>query len=443
MPTTKRRALILISSARQLPLVEPADVKSISTGFFLVEMAQVLKEFEDDYEFTFATPDGNVPQLDINGMGLAMHAIEKIGYKTLPLTMQQRRGSFDVSSFRQRHPELVARREHEVQLLERHIGRIPVSELLPGSEPELAEFRPELIRRLDQLPQQTFHSLQDLVQRHRDPADAFTFADFDFIHAPGGHAPMVDFRDQPWLGETLHLARENGVTIFADLPRTAGDDIHAAAHRRAGSRLRRDRQRVPRRHHLSRPQVGRADRDAVRLPPRPRQDDPSALLRRRSHQRGGLQGHLAVQHCRRKARLRAVRPATDWRRPASDRPAGRQAPRHPLQRRGRPLAWRIASSRVYPWSAMKQSKETVPELSPRRATLVEIATGVFTRYGFKKTSMDDVARAAGLSRAGLYLHFANKTELFRAVATEFATRMRRDSREALDRTDARLESRLL
>src|SRR5687767_14170814 len=45
MPTTKRRALILISSARQLPLAEPADVKSISTGFFLVEMAQILKEF--------------------------------------------------------------------------------------------------------------------------------------------------------------------------------------------------------------------------------------------------------------------------------------------------------------------------------------------------------------------------------------------------------------
>ena len=61
MPTTKRRALILISSGRQLPLVEPAEVKSISTGFFLVEMAQVLKEFENDYEFTFATPDGKVP----------------------------------------------------------------------------------------------------------------------------------------------------------------------------------------------------------------------------------------------------------------------------------------------------------------------------------------------------------------------------------------------
>jgi putative intracellular protease/amidase len=213
MPTTKRRALILISSGRQLPLAEPADVKSISTGFFLVEMAQVLKEFENDYEFTFATPDGNAPQLDINGMALSVQSIEKTGAMTIPLRMQQRRRSFDVNSFRQRHPALVARREQEVQLLERHIGRVPVSELLPNSEPELAEYRPELVRRLDKLPEGTFHSLQELVQRHRDSADPFTFADFDFIHTPGGHAPMVDFRDNPWLGETLHIARENGVII--------------------------------------------------------------------------------------------------------------------------------------------------------------------------------------------------------------------------------------
>src|SRR2546430_9048019 len=126
---------------------------------------------------------------------------------------KQRRRSFAVNSFRQRHPDLLARREQEVRLLERHLGGIPVSELLPNSEPELAEYRPELIRRLDKLPEGTFHSLPELVSRHRDPADPFTFADFDFIHAPGGHAPMVDFRDDPWVGETLHTARENGVVI--------------------------------------------------------------------------------------------------------------------------------------------------------------------------------------------------------------------------------------
>jgi len=213
MPTTKRRALIIISSARQLPLAEPAEVRSISTGFFLVELAQVLKEFEDEYEFTFVTPDGKAPQLDINGMALSMQYIEKIGVKTIPLRKQQYRSSFDINSFRQRYPELVARREQEVQLLERHLGKIPISELLPNSEPELADYRPELISRLDKLSEVTFHSLQELVQRHHDQADPFTFADFDFIHAPGGHAPMVDFRDNPWLGETLHLARENGVII--------------------------------------------------------------------------------------------------------------------------------------------------------------------------------------------------------------------------------------
>ena len=211
--TSKRRALIIISSARQLPLTAPASISSISTGFFLVEMAQVVKEFEHDYEFTFATPDGTPPQLDINGMSLAFHAIEKLGAATLTTTLEQRRDSFDIDSYRQRHPDLVARREQELQLLERHLGRIPVSEVLPNTEREAAAFRTELVARLSRLPEHTFPSVEELVLRHRDPQDRFSFADYDFIHAPGGHAPMVDFRDNPWLGETLHVARENDVLI--------------------------------------------------------------------------------------------------------------------------------------------------------------------------------------------------------------------------------------
>lgn len=211
--TSKRRALIIISSARQLPLTAPASVPSISTGFFLVEMAQVLKEFENDYEFTFATPDGRPPQLDINGMGLAFHAAEKLGATTVTTTLDQRRDSFDIESYRQRHASLVARREQELQLLERHLGRIPVSEVLPNTEREAAAFRTELVARLARLPEHTFLSVEELILRHRDPQDGFSFAGYDFIHAPGGHAPMVDFRDNPWFGEALHLARENDVLI--------------------------------------------------------------------------------------------------------------------------------------------------------------------------------------------------------------------------------------
>ena len=59
---------------------------------------------------------------------------------------------------------------------------------------------------------------------------------------------------------------------------------------------------------------------------------------------------------------------------------------------------------------------SIPELDPadlRQAALLDAAVGVFARYGFRKTSMEEVARAAGVSRQGLYLQFANKEELFR------------------------------
>jgi putative intracellular protease/amidase len=211
--TTKRRALIIISSARQFPIAEPAGAAPISTGFYLVELAQVLKEFEDDYEFTFATPDGNAPQLDINGLSLAFHATDKLTQATLATTIGQRRRGFTVDRFRQRHASLTARREQELQLLERHLGRLPVSDVLPNTERDVVALHPEVVARLAKLPQRTFPSFEALVRRHRDPLDEFSLADFDFIHAPGGHAPMVDFVDNPWLGETLHLARENEVPV--------------------------------------------------------------------------------------------------------------------------------------------------------------------------------------------------------------------------------------
>ncbi len=46
--------------------------------------------------------------------------------------------------------------------------------------------------------------------------------------------------------------------------------------------------------------------------------------------------------------------------------------------------------------------------------MLDAALLVFARFGFRKASMDEVARAAGVSRQGLYLHFATKEELFKA-----------------------------
>jgi TetR/AcrR family transcriptional regulator, regulator of autoinduction and epiphytic fitness len=54
-------------------------------------------------------------------------------------------------------------------------------------------------------------------------------------------------------------------------------------------------------------------------------------------------------------------------------------------------------------------------IDPRRRALLDAALTVFTRYGYQKTSMDEVARAAQVSRQGLYLHFSTKEELFQAA----------------------------
>ena len=44
--------------------------------------------------------------------------------------------------------------------------------------------------------------------------------------------------------------------------------------------------------------------------------------------------------------------------------------------------------------------------------IIEAATSVFLRYGFRRTTMGDIAEAAGVSRPALYLRFCNKEHIF-------------------------------
>ncbi len=53
------------------------------------------------------------------------------------------------------------------------------------------------------------------------------------------------------------------------------------------------------------------------------------------------------------------------------------------------------------------------ERKDKRQKLVEAAAQVFLRYGYRKTTLDDIAEAAGLQKSSLYHYFENKDELFR------------------------------
>lgn len=69
------------------------------------------------------------------------------------------------------------------------------------------------------------------------------------------------------------------------------------------------------------------------------------------------------------------------------------------------------------------------ELSPaRRATrrrIVAAATELFAHYGYRKTSIDDIARRAGIGKGTLYLYFESKIDLM-VIAIAYEKRQHLD-----------------
>lgn len=67
---------------------------------------------------------------------------------------------------------------------------------------------------------------------------------------------------------------------------------------------------------------------------------------------------------------------------------------------------------------MKWQQTPHDEIAKRRAIL-EAALPVFGKFGFKKTSVEDIAKAASISKQGLYLHFSSKEEIFLAAMQNY------------------------
>ena len=59
----------------------------------------------------------------------------------------------------------------------------------------------------------------------------------------------------------------------------------------------------------------------------------------------------------------------------------------------------------------------------RREQILAAATRAFARAGFAATSLEDVAREAGITRVILYRHFESKADLYRAVLERVQRRL--------------------
>lgn len=67
----------------------------------------------------------------------------------------------------------------------------------------------------------------------------------------------------------------------------------------------------------------------------------------------------------------------------------------------------------------------------RRTRILQGALEVFLAYGYTRTTMDDIARAAEVSRPALYLVFKNKTDIYRAIGSCLLAKSVAAARDAL------------
>lgn len=72
--------------------------------------------------------------------------------------------------------------------------------------------------------------------------------------------------------------------------------------------------------------------------------------------------------------------------------------------------------------------------SKSKLQIIEAAGVTFSRFGFKKTTMDDIAFAAGKGKSSLYYYFKNKEEVFEAVTALEADILKEEINTALKQT---------
>jgi len=80
----------------------------------------------------------------------------------------------------------------------------------------------------------------------------------------------------------------------------------------------------------------------------------------------------------------------------------------------------------------REAPRELPQPETTRDSILEAARGRFLRFGPRKTTMDEVARAAGCSRTTLYAHFRNMEDLYGSLLDQDAEVFIRDASAAVE-----------
>jgi AcrR family transcriptional regulator len=68
-----------------------------------------------------------------------------------------------------------------------------------------------------------------------------------------------------------------------------------------------------------------------------------------------------------------------------------------------------------------------------RDKIIDAACAIFGRYGFRKSTMDDIAQAARKAKSSLYHYFKSKDDVFRAVVEKEGNILEREMKRSLEK----------
>jgi TetR/AcrR family transcriptional regulator, cholesterol catabolism regulator len=89
----------------------------------------------------------------------------------------------------------------------------------------------------------------------------------------------------------------------------------------------------------------------------------------------------------------------------------------------------------------RRSARTNDEMSAQtQEGLLAAAVKLFSARGYGRTSLQDIAEEAGLTKGALYYHFKSKEDILRRVHDEMIEQIIADSREALDASSSAEEA---
>ena len=86
----------------------------------------------------------------------------------------------------------------------------------------------------------------------------------------------------------------------------------------------------------------------------------------------------------------------------------------------------------------KISEDMINKEEFRRKVIIT-AGKIFSRYGFKKTTMDEIAKALKMGKSSIYYYFESKEEIFEAVVLMEANILRNELTTAIKSVDSPID----